>query len=216
MNTPTPRTDRAVADSDGQWSFELRYCSRQLETELTAVTEQRDGLRSGIDYASDQLTRVTEQRDRLIEVIKAASVLIAAKGRHNTMLAYNGLRDALQSLNQPEPESKDPHRFVIMPDDIDMDDRFFKRLNKTINLNKWQPIETAPKDGTQIMGCDGLNYFICSWGEESLVGSQFKNHGWVTDYDDDGMCFNLESPTHWIPIVPFQQVIQSLNQPTKL
>ena len=80
MNTPTPRTDRAVADSDGQWSFELRYCSRQLETELTAVTEQRD---------------------RLIEVIKAASVLIAAKGRHNTMLAYNGLRDALQSLNQP-------------------------------------------------------------------------------------------------------------------
>lgn len=41
-----------------------------------------------------------EQRDRLIEVIKAASVLIAAKGRHNTMLAYNGLRDALQSINQ--------------------------------------------------------------------------------------------------------------------
>ena len=80
----------------------------QLERELTAareelkaVTEQRDGLRSGIDCASDQLHRVTEQRDRLIEVIKAASVLIAAKGRHNTMLAYNGLRDALQSLNQP-------------------------------------------------------------------------------------------------------------------
>lgn len=38
------------------------------------------------------------QRDRLAEVIEAASVLIAAKGRHNTMLAYNGLRDALQSL----------------------------------------------------------------------------------------------------------------------
>lgn len=46
-----------------------------------------------------ELTTVTEQRDMLIEVIKAASVLIAAKGRHNTMLAYNGLRDALQSLN---------------------------------------------------------------------------------------------------------------------
>lgn len=46
--------------------------------------------------------RAEEQRDRLIEVIKAASVLIAAKGRHNTMLAYNGLRDALQSLNHNE------------------------------------------------------------------------------------------------------------------
>jgi chromosome segregation ATPase len=30
---------------------------------LKEVTEQRDGLRSGIDYASDQLTAVTEQRD---------------------------------------------------------------------------------------------------------------------------------------------------------
>ncbi len=29
------------------------------------LTEQRDGLRSGIDYASDQLHKVTEQRDRL-------------------------------------------------------------------------------------------------------------------------------------------------------
>jgi hypothetical protein len=27
------------------------------------LTEQRDGLRSGIDYASDQLHKVTEQRD---------------------------------------------------------------------------------------------------------------------------------------------------------
>jgi hypothetical protein len=107
MNTPTPRTNQAVAQSDGQWSFVLRGCSQELERELnaardklaewsilkgwggtpeiindfikgqqtrihyaqileeelTAVTEQRDGLRSGIDYASDQLHKVTEQRD---------------------------------------------------------------------------------------------------------------------------------------------------------
>ena len=40
---------------------------KRLQTELDVVTEQRDGLRSGIDYASDQLTTVTEQRDRLLE-----------------------------------------------------------------------------------------------------------------------------------------------------
>ena len=51
---------------------------------LGEVTDQRDEARG--------------QRDRLAEVIEAASVLIAAKGRHNTMLAYNGLREALQSL----------------------------------------------------------------------------------------------------------------------
>jgi hypothetical protein len=40
------------------------------DAELTAVTEQRDGLRSGIDYASDQLHKVTEQRDRLAEAVR--------------------------------------------------------------------------------------------------------------------------------------------------
>ena len=39
--------------------------AQNIEEELTTVTEQRDGLRAGIDYASDQLAKVTEQRDRL-------------------------------------------------------------------------------------------------------------------------------------------------------
>jgi hypothetical protein len=42
----------------------------QLERELTTVTEQRDGLRSGIDYASDQLSKITQQRDRLAEALE--------------------------------------------------------------------------------------------------------------------------------------------------
>jgi uncharacterized coiled-coil DUF342 family protein len=40
------------------------------EQEMAAVTEQRDGLRSGIDYVSDQLHKVTEQRDSLAEEIR--------------------------------------------------------------------------------------------------------------------------------------------------
>jgi hypothetical protein len=48
-----------------------------------------------------------EQRDRLAETIDAATTLIAAKGRHNTMLAYEGLRKALQSLNHsPQTPAK--------------------------------------------------------------------------------------------------------------
>jgi predicted nucleic acid-binding Zn-ribbon protein len=43
---------------------------KRLKTELDAVTKQRDGLRSGIDYASDQLHTVTEQRDRLAEALR--------------------------------------------------------------------------------------------------------------------------------------------------
>jgi septal ring factor EnvC (AmiA/AmiB activator) len=44
---------------------------KRLQTELDAVTEQRDGLRSGIDYASDQLHTVTEQRDELLRYNEA-------------------------------------------------------------------------------------------------------------------------------------------------
>lgn len=33
----TPRTDAAVIASAGQWSYELRDCSRQLERELAAA-----------------------------------------------------------------------------------------------------------------------------------------------------------------------------------
>ena len=36
---------------------------------LAAVTEQRDGLKQAVDYASDLLSSVTKQRDRLAEAI---------------------------------------------------------------------------------------------------------------------------------------------------
>jgi uncharacterized coiled-coil DUF342 family protein len=39
--------------------------AERLTSEINAVTEQRDGLRSCIDYASDQLHTVTEQRDEI-------------------------------------------------------------------------------------------------------------------------------------------------------
>jgi hypothetical protein len=37
--TPTPRTDAAIAASDGQWSFPLRDLAQELERELAESTE---------------------------------------------------------------------------------------------------------------------------------------------------------------------------------
>ena len=37
--TPTPRTDAAIAASDGQWSFALRDLAQELERELAESTE---------------------------------------------------------------------------------------------------------------------------------------------------------------------------------
>jgi ATP-dependent protease ClpP protease subunit len=50
-----------------------------LKQELIATTEQRDGLRSGIDYASEQLHKVTEQRDRMAELL--SDIYSYAKGK---------------------------------------------------------------------------------------------------------------------------------------
>ena len=60
--TDTPRTDAFFMRTDIDWDREVQF-AQQLERELTSVTEQRDGLRSAVDYASDQLSKVTEQRD---------------------------------------------------------------------------------------------------------------------------------------------------------
>jgi hypothetical protein len=71
---------------------------QNLERELAAARAEIDGLNFALKQASSIYDAVTEQRDRLAEAVNAATILIAAKGRHNTMLAYNGLRDVLQSL----------------------------------------------------------------------------------------------------------------------
>ena len=64
----TPRTDAATRMAfSGEYMVPIED-AQKLERELAEVTEQRDGLRAGIDYASDQLTKVKEQRDGLHEL----------------------------------------------------------------------------------------------------------------------------------------------------
>jgi hypothetical protein len=67
------------------------------------LTEQRDGLRSGIDYASDQLTAVTEQRDRLAEALHVINTYDPKNGQCDD--GYSPVfhaRKALQSLTPNE------------------------------------------------------------------------------------------------------------------
>jgi chromosome segregation ATPase len=59
-------TFNSLMDTPLEWD----EFARKLERERDEAREQRDGLRSGIDYASDRLTTVTEQRDRLTEALE--------------------------------------------------------------------------------------------------------------------------------------------------
>jgi SMC interacting uncharacterized protein involved in chromosome segregation len=103
--TPTTNARWETLCCSGQsWyqiAEEMKLDCRQLERELTAVTAQRDGLRSGIDYASDQLHKVTEQRDRLAEVLRLITNGTSCRecgGEDQALLA----RESLQSLTPNE------------------------------------------------------------------------------------------------------------------
>jgi hypothetical protein len=58
--------------------------------------------------AEARLEAVQSELDRLLAVMQAATVLIAAKGRHNTQLAYQGLRDALVLHKSPDLQDNAP------------------------------------------------------------------------------------------------------------
>lgn len=67
----------------------------------------------------------------------------------------------------------------------------------------WQPIETAPKDGTAIIGLFDGKAIECSWWVPPAVAVNTRakwdpiwldSHGCGCCGEDDG------PPTHWIPL----------------
>lgn len=68
--------------------------------------------------------------------------------------------------------------------------------------NGWQPIETAPKDGTHFIGWDGKRPFRCSAGRRYVLyphqeGGPTYQDIWDGHYYDSLM---QENPTHWQPL----------------
>jgi hypothetical protein len=75
---------------------------------------------------------------------------------------------------------------------------------------KWQPIETAPKDGTDIiLGAPVQEYQGRRVEPRSTIGHWDTGAGFLCDIDDDGDPswmswdggFTTENPpTHWMPL----------------
>jgi hypothetical protein len=98
----TPRTDEEIFEHPSGYEVVISELAYQLERELTSVTEQRDAVTLRLGNTQERMFNAERQRDRLAEAVNAATILIAAKGRHNTMLAYEGLLAAIQSLTPNE------------------------------------------------------------------------------------------------------------------
>ena len=78
-------------------------------------------------------------------------------------------------------------------------------------MTDWQPIETAPKDGTEIIGCS-----VNKWGDDNVTlygpwTMAFSRDMWRSSWDgsevlsymsDFGSQYKeLDSdPTHWMPL----------------
>jgi len=110
IQSETPITDEKQLQceslSDLEWGFEGWTLAKQHEIKITllenTLLNDHDAARTEGLELNEALIAITKQRDKLAEAVNAATILIAAKGRHNTMLAYEGLRKALQSLTPIE------------------------------------------------------------------------------------------------------------------
>jgi len=75
-------------------------------------------------------------------------------------------------------------------------------------MQNWQPIETAPKDGTKILVHQAGDTYITAWIEDvyTAQGGKGGPSGWFSGrYDDNwGDRPSFDHPTHWMRIPEFK------------
>ncbi len=94
-------------------------------------------------------------------------------------------RDAISRMieNGSCPESIAPHIDTI----LDL-------LDKEID-GGWQPIETAPRDGTEILLTDGVSFLVASWDYyDGFTGGYYGAYYEVSEHS------RLNTATHWMPL----------------
>lgn len=78
-------------------------------------------------------------------------------------------------------------------------------------MSEWQPIETAPKDGTDVLLFRATKYrvlppTVAGWFDKGVIP------GWYT-YDEPDKAFDGE-PTHWMPLPAPPSLQPASEQPT--
>jgi hypothetical protein len=71
-------------------------------------------------------------------------------------------------------------------------------------MGEWQPIETAPKDGTTILLSNGYHMAVARWDENFWNDANFC---WsISDWHNEPLYLRGGySATHWMPLPPLPQ-----------
>ena len=94
-------------------------------------------------------------------------------------------------------ELEEYRRFLVQNDPART--ALLSELDRLTNTGGWLPIETAPKDGTKILGTSGKWTAVCEWTIDPLYAPK----GCFVWYNDGtGMGYGMY-PTHWMPLPPY-------------
>lgn len=86
---------------------------------------------------------------------------------------------------------------------------YVNELEQALEQMQWQPIETAPKDGTKILAINGNGEGYNSYGDACLLNEivivyydlkDGEEYAWRVPHCCDGVSWI--TPTHWMPL-PF-------------
>jgi len=94
----------------------------------------------------------------------------------------------------------------LTPDEVAAKDAEIERLRAELAAQNWQPIETAPKDGTWILGMNSAkNCAVIIWSKNPPKPFGKLTSGWVHPYTEgylsefwNGSCGS--TATHWMPL----------------
>lgn len=135
------------------------------------------------------------------DVIAALSALLAERERRTFSPGWpdpleSPQADAIRSGKIDDVEIR--NLFDQMEREIQVHRKAFCE-RRTPDVVAWQPIETAPKDGTSILVAHELAVFSACWekdGRETNTGQP----GWIDGVMNRSEEYVVYEPTHWMPL----------------
>lgn len=190
-----------------------RLADEQQKVESRTVTTVKVmvGLLNGIIGAQHQenaqlkssLSAIEQERDQLraqLEALKA--------GQADPV----GTVFTMETLGTPGR----PFCHVQLSKQLPTGTKLYTATPKPVPMTEWQPIETAPKDGTELIGWrDDCGVILIRWtscdafmSEREIESSRMDEE---TLFQQDWFCADFiagcrldgsETPTHWMPLPP--------------